>query len=147
MPQYTKTYLTKEATKFGAEVEVNESGGSVSVTVDAPDGKVWRSSGTHAISASCLKGPDGPTEESVKDLLERMAMGLDDCPNEDCEDCYDQGEEGDDEDDQEGAEDLDGQQQVLALPVPDQAYQVAGHRDGPPLRASTGWSRAIRQAG
>ena len=56
-------------------------------------------------------------------------------------------EQGDHEDDEEGAEDLDRQQQVLALPVPEQAYQVAGHRDGPPLRASTGWSRAIRHAG
>jgi hypothetical protein len=24
---------------------------------------------------------------------------------------------------------------------------VAGHRDGPPLRASTGWRRAMRHAG
>ena len=52
-----------------------------------------------------------------------------------------------DEDDEERAEDLERQQQVLPLAVPDQPHQVAGHREGPPLSASTGRSRAIRHAG
>lgn len=95
MPQYTKTFLTKEANKFGAEVTVNPDGRSISIIVDAPDGKIWRGNGTHALVASCFKGPWGPTEEVVKDLLERMAGGLEDCPDADCDICEEQEEDED----------------------------------------------------
>ncbi len=47
---------------------------------------------------------------------------------------------------QEREEDLDGEQKVLPLAVPDQPHQVTGHR-GPPLSACTGFSRDIRHAG
>jgi hypothetical protein len=58
-----------------------------------------------------------------------------------------QPDQDDAEQGQEGEKDLDSQQEVLPLAVPDQPEQVPRHRDNPPFSASTGLSRDIRHAG
>ncbi len=89
--------LKIEAAKLGATVD-DSTLRSGFINVDAPPGKVWACSGD--IHALCLwvNKPDHGTllgdrpdakfkREAIEDALERMAVGLDDCPFEDCDVC------------------------------------------------------------
>ena len=84
-----------------------------------------------------LLGIDADAPESIDAVAERLSRVVGVL----------HGEQRDAEQRQEGEEDLERQQEVLALAVPDQAEQVAGHREMPPLSASTGLRRDIRHAG
>ena len=76
--------LTLAAAKYGAEVSRDDR----ALMVDAPVGKVWKGSGVHCLVESCEnRGGQTWYAEAVKELIERMALGLEDCTEPNCEIC------------------------------------------------------------
>lgn len=54
------------------------------IVVDAPKGKVWSASGSHAMRADFA---NIPRCEAIEDIGKRMGLGLDACGDSDCEVC------------------------------------------------------------
>jgi hypothetical protein len=76
--------LKEEAAKYGAEFSRDDR----ALMIDAPAGKIWKCSDTHCLVASCEnRGGQTWYIEAVRDLTERMAHGLEDCAEQDCDIC------------------------------------------------------------
>jgi hypothetical protein len=90
-PTMDLRHLDREAQQYGASVDSNTQRSGF-VNVDAPNGKVWSASGTHAL---CVQFEDAGhrasramMHDAVTDALERMALGLDDCDDPECDICH-----------------------------------------------------------
>lgn len=81
----TTKQFEKLVASYGATIDWGDGGG---YTVDAPPGKVWACADLHEL-ASQWRNVVGQTfrREAYADTAERMAYGLVDCPNEDCDVC------------------------------------------------------------
>ena len=64
------------------KVEVESGGDTFEVTVDAPDGYIWKSGDVHQLVESRQRLE--PAEIIWKDILDRMHEGLIICNCEDC---------------------------------------------------------------
>jgi hypothetical protein len=95
--KFTLRTLRIEAKKIGATVD-DSTLRSGFINVDAPIGKVWACDGSiHALCVwvnipdhSTLLGDRPDTkyrQESIQDALERMAYGLEDCTEPNCDVC------------------------------------------------------------
>ncbi len=97
-PRYADKLLTlrdlqSAAKKYGATLDDQSvTGGGRKLrqfTVDAPTGKVWACDGIHGIFLTWYDGEDDGhwRDEVIRDALERMSRGLDDCEDPDCDVC------------------------------------------------------------
>lgn len=86
------TELRRAAKKAGATVEGGLNGRWYVYNVEAPAGKVWAASSTHALHVEWRAGEDDYREESITDALERMEEGVADCDDPDCDYCHPEGE-------------------------------------------------------
>ncbi len=71
------------AKQIGATVIDDKCGHTHECTVEAPAGKRWKCSEIHML-VDCANIPWKP---DYADLLDRMAYGVEDCPDKDCEWC------------------------------------------------------------
>ena len=69
---------------LGAKVEDDKTGDTHECRVEAPHRKVWRCAGIHEL-IDCTNRPWKP---DYGDLLNRMAYGIEDCTDPDCEWCH-----------------------------------------------------------
>ena len=80
--------LKRLVKKHGGTV-VNESSGRMCVyQCEAPAGKVWSCCGIHCIRVEWRKGEDAYRISAIADGMERVAMGTEDCEDEDCDYCH-----------------------------------------------------------
>lgn len=84
--------LERAVQGLGLEVRLESSGGgggAYTVRAMAPDGYVWKSDGVHELVESCnWPGPGSWKHQLHADLLERIRMGVENCPDADsCEWC------------------------------------------------------------
>lgn len=87
---FTLATLKAAAAKYGATVDHNQVGPQVNCMVDAPTGKVLACSGDiHSISVWWRTNEEGFRNEAIADALSRMAYGLADCADSDCDVCHD----------------------------------------------------------
>ena len=92
--QFNLATLRKEAAKRGATVEHRHIGKWHSCNVDAPAGKVWACSGD--IHSLVVEWQDVPGDDrnhawrndAIADALSRMAYGLSDCDDLNCDYCH-----------------------------------------------------------
>jgi len=82
------TPVKRLAKKFGATVDVKSVGKWTRVNVDAPAGKTWDAADLHCLMAEWLIGDPVYREQSLADLLERMALGVSQCDDEECDVCH-----------------------------------------------------------
>jgi hypothetical protein len=72
------------AAKIGAIVEDDKVGHTHECTVEAPPGYRWRADELHQfVNASYI-----PWKPDYADLLDRMADGIEPCPDPDCDWCH-----------------------------------------------------------
>ncbi len=78
-----------------ARLELSEGGAYYRASATAPDGTVWRSDGLHEIvETTAWPGPAKWKHQVHADLLSRVRMGLENCPDADsCEFCHPVSEE------------------------------------------------------
>lgn len=81
-----KTEVYKLAIGLGAKIEVDRSGLSLDIRVEAPHGKVWSDWDLHELVSSISIGPWSYVP-AWKDMYERMAAGVKPCATENCEWC------------------------------------------------------------
>ena len=72
----TLAQLRRESARHGADLEVDRQWDSITVTVDAPDGKVWRATGGTILCAFTYLGTAGWVAECYGDVVDRMKDGL-----------------------------------------------------------------------
>ena len=84
---FTLRTLRNEADKRGATVSGQVVGKSAEYNVDAPAGKVWAASSTHFLNVYWRTNEEGYRNESIADALSRMAYGLADCGDPQCDIC------------------------------------------------------------
>jgi hypothetical protein len=75
--------MTNVAKSFGATVEIDPAGESVTINVDAPRYQVWKATQTHCLNDSTFK----PYKPDYSDLIERMNYGIEPCTDSECEWC------------------------------------------------------------
>jgi hypothetical protein len=68
---------------------VGESSGRWHVSqCEAPAGKVWAASSTHALRVEWRHGDSKGRDEAVADAIERVEEGVTDCDDEECDYCH-----------------------------------------------------------
>lgn len=87
MNLHTKRDLERAAAKYGATVDDQSDGRSWAFLVDAPAGYRWQGDFIHTISASAYKGRREWLDGLIRDIEERMAYGLEKCPEPNCDVC------------------------------------------------------------
>ena len=75
--------IESRATRLGATVDWGYA--DQSLNLDAPTGRLWRCDGIHTLVAFWYDAED--RRESLRDLWDRTAYGLEYCEVEDCEMC------------------------------------------------------------
>lgn len=76
------------AAKLGAEIDVTSLGdGCFDACVDAPHGKLWSCSDTHAFVINNETEPDASAAQFWQGMIEEMNEGLYDCTDPECEVC------------------------------------------------------------
>ncbi|HYE16827.1 MAG TPA: hypothetical protein VEA69_00160 [Tepidisphaeraceae bacterium] len=84
---FTVQTLRNKARRYGATVEGGVVGKHASYNIDAPQGKVWAASSTHALAVYWRTDEPAYRNDSIVDALERMEEGLADCDDPDCDIC------------------------------------------------------------
>ncbi len=80
----TLNEVRKRAKALGAKVEDDKCGNTHECRVEAPPGKRWACSDIHEL----IDSTNRPWKPDYADLLSRMAYGVEDCPDADCEWCH-----------------------------------------------------------
>lgn len=76
--------VQKVVASYGATMEIDRTGDSVTTLIAAPAGSVWLGAGVHELVDSVFK----PFAPDWNDMLDRMSFGLGECPDgADCEWC------------------------------------------------------------
>ena len=76
------------AAKWGAKVEVTDSGRYRTIEIFATNGKVWGSNFCHSLTSELRPGESKEWQSDVfAGLINDMRYGLDDCNETDCEIC------------------------------------------------------------
>lgn len=79
---------------LGGRYELRSFGRWQTIYVEAPYRKLWACSGDiHALHIEWLDGDKKYKQESLRDALERIEMGLCDCVDLDCDYCNPEGDE------------------------------------------------------
>jgi hypothetical protein len=91
--RHTLSTLRRAAAKHGGTLDVCDVGRTVDVNIDAPDGKLWACDELHWLCVSWHKGmgEHSGKHEYIADAIERMARGVVDCPDAECEVCHPDG--------------------------------------------------------
>jgi hypothetical protein len=85
-PMKIPAYIARLVRVYDAKVSVI-SERPLDASIEAPDGKVWTDSGTHALVGS--QDFADTAQEIWRELAERMSRGLRDCTDVDCDICTD----------------------------------------------------------
>lgn len=81
--------IRKLLAAVGATLDVQDGGSFASIILDAPAGKLWAATGTHAIVESRgLHGSLVPMREIVKAVQSCIAHGFEDCEDMECDTCH-----------------------------------------------------------
>ena len=87
--RFDLTTLRKAAARMGATVDHRHIGRWHSCNVDAPHGKVWSCTGDiHSLVVEWQDGDEVWRNNAVADALDRMACGLADCDDPECDHCH-----------------------------------------------------------
>lgn len=81
------------ATGYGATVEREDIGHHITINIDLPVGKVWRSNSLHTVNCQTTIGF---SVQAWNDLLEDMSMGVEDCEDPLCDICHPEPEQNED---------------------------------------------------
>ena len=89
----TRRQATALANTLGASIEyvLDREGFSHEVTVDAPDGYVWRDSGVHQLVCAGDSVDRTPMSELISYAVERMNLGVEKCGDAHCDVCSEEG--------------------------------------------------------
>lgn len=72
--------LIRAAIQHDATVEQDEGGRTVAYQVLAPDERQWIDGGCHALRVEWNDGDRAHQDESIRDAIERINLGLRECP-------------------------------------------------------------------
>lgn len=84
----TATFLKGQVRRAGGELTGGKIGRWHVYHCEAPAGNVWAASSTHALRVEWREGDRRWREEAIADALERMAYGVADCDDEECDYCH-----------------------------------------------------------
>jgi hypothetical protein len=68
------------------KIVIDRFGSLVRASCEAPNGNIWRASGTHEVVSEARGGKDA-TAYVRKDLNERIALGYEPCEDTECDWC------------------------------------------------------------
>jgi hypothetical protein len=92
--QSSKVALKKAVEAVGGTLEVDTRKGPMpylTITADAPEGKVWSATGTHSIvshaDVATVSDLKDVSEDMYKNLLDDTEYGIEGCEEEDCDTC------------------------------------------------------------
>jgi hypothetical protein len=80
-------YLRRQVSAAGGKLEGGPVGRYHVYQCEAPAGKVWAASDTHALKVEWRTGDTDDRVAAITDALERVAHGLCDCGDPDCDVC------------------------------------------------------------
>lgn len=87
----TISALIKEAEKAGCELDIDNDGSEVSITLDAPEGKVFKGTGGHVEHGlhghGFQRGFKPNWKETMIDLRRIIGEGFTDCTDPECDIC------------------------------------------------------------
>jgi hypothetical protein len=81
-------HLKEAAAEYGGKVVCESSGKWCNWQVEAPAGKRWAAAGLHALKVEWLRGDRKFEDQAIRDAVERMSCGLEDCDDADCDYCH-----------------------------------------------------------
>lgn len=85
---FTVATMKRKAATYFATVSGGVIGKQACYNIDAPRGKVWAASDTHALAVYWRTDEPAYKQEAITDALERMEYGVADCDIPDCENCH-----------------------------------------------------------
>lgn len=80
--------IEKAAKKHGGSAQLIYGGNWITIWVDAPQGKIWSCASIHTLKVEWRWKDTVSESEAVKDALERIAEGVTDCDNPECDTCH-----------------------------------------------------------
>jgi hypothetical protein len=85
------SHLKRQVKAHGGALTGGPAGRWYVYQCEAPAGKVWSAGSTHLLRVEWLKGDTDYRAAAICDALERVALGLADCDDAECEYCCPQG--------------------------------------------------------